>query len=261
MENRFEQMILMHGLKPSDFTITSYRAPGQGLNENGRGCRVLYRDGNALSIHSHHLFFENADKALSLMLEAVSDAPVRTPILDLLAQYEGEMCDFEDRKGMADVALTYASTMPDSHVRCLLYALARIVKGDPYMRPRRPKEPCGNVENVAALFRLNRERLLQAIHDNYGVEIEMSLSVRTSNLKSGVVQRIYGKFKYKNQYDRRANAIGLRPIFTFIGGQLQEYGGLKAMPVLYTTSGSQTSCSFRMVVDGEEDYDNWKHYT
>lgn len=48
-----------------------------------------------------------------------------TPIADLLARYSSENCDFDDLPHTREVALRYVETMPDCHVRCLLYILAK----------------------------------------------------------------------------------------------------------------------------------------
>jgi hypothetical protein len=46
-----------------------------------------------------------------------------SPISELLARYSEECCDFTDMAKVREVALRYVETMPDSHVRCLLYML------------------------------------------------------------------------------------------------------------------------------------------
>lgn len=51
-----------------------------------------------------------------------------TPIYELLAKYEDECCDHTDIEWVSRAALRYAQTMPDSHVRCLLYVLAKYVR-------------------------------------------------------------------------------------------------------------------------------------
>ena len=51
-----------------------------------------------------------------------------TPIEQLLEEYESEGCDHSNIEWVADAAMRYVSTMEDSQVRCLLYALARYVK-------------------------------------------------------------------------------------------------------------------------------------
>jgi hypothetical protein len=51
--------------------------------------------------------------------------PKNTPIEQLLAQYTEEEFDFSDMERVKRTALRYVYTMPDSHVRALLYALAR----------------------------------------------------------------------------------------------------------------------------------------
>lgn len=48
-----------------------------------------------------------------------------TPIDDLLDLYRSERCDFENIESVAQTALMYVEQMPDSHVRCLLYLLAK----------------------------------------------------------------------------------------------------------------------------------------
>ncbi len=48
-----------------------------------------------------------------------------TPIDQLVAEYEAECCDFSDLDWVAQVSMRYASTLHDSQVRCLLYAMAR----------------------------------------------------------------------------------------------------------------------------------------
>jgi len=51
-----------------------------------------------------------------------------TNIRELLAEYNAENCDFTDMEQVAVNSLRYADTMPDSHVRCLLYTLAKHYK-------------------------------------------------------------------------------------------------------------------------------------
>jgi hypothetical protein len=51
-----------------------------------------------------------------------------TPIEQLIEQYEREDCDFSDINRVSDLALRNVDTMPDSHARCLLYALAMFVQ-------------------------------------------------------------------------------------------------------------------------------------
>lgn len=47
------------------------------------------------------------------------------PIAELMEQYESEGCDFSDTEWVRKAAMRYVLTMPDSQVRCLLYALAK----------------------------------------------------------------------------------------------------------------------------------------
>ena len=48
----------------------------------------------------------------------------RTPIDELVRRYESEGCDFGDMEWVRKASLRYEKTMPDSQVRCLMYALA-----------------------------------------------------------------------------------------------------------------------------------------
>lgn len=54
-----------------------------------------------------------------------------TPIDKLMQQYAAECCDFSDMSFLKSAALRYVSTMPDSQVRCLLYAFALQTKNEP----------------------------------------------------------------------------------------------------------------------------------
>ncbi|WP_353189125.1 hypothetical protein [Pseudomonas sp.] len=47
------------------------------------------------------------------------------PIAELMEQYESEGCDFSDMEWVRKASMRYVLTMPDSQVRCLLYALAK----------------------------------------------------------------------------------------------------------------------------------------
>jgi hypothetical protein len=47
-----------------------------------------------------------------------------TPIEQLVAQYAAEECNFANIPGVIDASLRYVDSMPDSHVRCLLFTLA-----------------------------------------------------------------------------------------------------------------------------------------
>lgn len=51
-----------------------------------------------------------------------------TNIGKLLTEYEVEDCDFSNMEQVVVNSLRYAETMPDSHVRCLLYTLAKHYK-------------------------------------------------------------------------------------------------------------------------------------
>lgn len=46
------------------------------------------------------------------------------PIEQLLKEYAEEGCDFEDMEWLVNAAHRYVSTMADSQLRCILYALA-----------------------------------------------------------------------------------------------------------------------------------------
>lgn len=52
-----------------------------------------------------------------------------TPIEDLIKEYEEEDCDFSDINELVKIALIYSDTMGDSHVRCILYKLAKNMEG------------------------------------------------------------------------------------------------------------------------------------
>ena len=60
---------------------------------------------------------------------AVLPARKNTPIEALIAQYEAEECRFDDSASMALDAFRYVETLPDSHVRCLLYRMAQRLYG------------------------------------------------------------------------------------------------------------------------------------
>lgn len=49
-----------------------------------------------------------------------------TPIEELLAEYEAELCDHSNIEWVKRAALRYVETMQDSQVRCLLYTLAKL---------------------------------------------------------------------------------------------------------------------------------------
>lgn len=56
---------------------------------------------------------------------------MNTPILELLAEYEAEDCDFSDLEWVARTALRHVDSMEDSQNRCLLYALASYMTTHP----------------------------------------------------------------------------------------------------------------------------------
>jgi len=51
-----------------------------------------------------------------------------TEIHKLIQLYEAELCNFSDIKGTANIAMRYAEEMGDSHVRCILYTLAKYIQ-------------------------------------------------------------------------------------------------------------------------------------
>lgn len=62
--------------------------------------------------------------ALKLRRERQAARQPNTPIEQLMREYEDDGCDFKDPASVRRVALRLVETMPDSHARCLLYALA-----------------------------------------------------------------------------------------------------------------------------------------
>lgn len=62
-----------------------------------------------------------------LVAKQVGEPETNTPIDELIAQYEDQGNDYSDLPKVSEMALRYVKTMPDSQVRCLLYALAKHV--------------------------------------------------------------------------------------------------------------------------------------
>lgn len=55
-----------------------------------------------------------------------------TPIDELMAQYESEGCNFSDQGYVKRSAERLVKTMPDSFVRCLVYALSKQIAGESF---------------------------------------------------------------------------------------------------------------------------------
>lgn len=47
------------------------------------------------------------------------------PIAEVMANYTAERCDFEDTEYLARCALRFDAGMEDSHLRCILFAMAK----------------------------------------------------------------------------------------------------------------------------------------
>lgn len=246
----------VYGLNPTEFTIERYRAADQGLNENGRACRVSHKSGNVVCADRYTTYHENRMRAIAIIADVVAQPGV-TPIEELIAHYEDECCDFEDGKWMAQAALRQVPAMADGQLRCLVHCLALIVQGTPYRRPKASKVPVRQVEELATWLKRNKKVVADRIQADLNfVTFKFSTSLRTSNLQSGIVKRLYGKLEVRAQYRTDPHVLKRR-----IAQMIQELAGLDYTPAIYTTSGSSfhngLEYCVRIVCAGEEDYDTW----
>lgn len=265
MGSDLRELFYVLGLNADDFTVERYRAPDQGVNENGRACRITHGSGNVVCMNRHKTYHANENHAAIAIANLVHGTE-GTPILKLIAQYENECCDFEDGKWMAKTALQIVGGIQDSQLRCLVYGLANIVNGTPYKRPRPPREPVQNVELVSSIVKQYKQLIIETIEREFKATVKFSTSMRTSKLQSGLAHKLYGKLEVKTRSDafRPGHVLMSASVHSRIAQLIQELGELSWTPVIYTTSGSNYSLSisqtFRIVCKNEEDYEMWaKH--
>lgn len=88
--------------------------------QNDEGRRPKYSGTSVMELMREA--FE-AGRELTKKQESEADK-THTPILELVEEYAKDGCDFDDTEAVKSTALRYVTTMPDSHVRTLLYTLA-----------------------------------------------------------------------------------------------------------------------------------------
>lgn len=264
METRFDTTILTYGLEPSDFKFERYRVNEvEDLSSNGVGCRVTHKPSGYVvkSDYPGNMYPVNASRALEQLIGLVLALP--SGVEDLLQKYEADENDFEDIKWVTGAALRLVETMPDSQARCLLYVLARHAQNDPYKKAAVLKQPVDNVRVVGDLLKHHKDDFVKMAQEEFQIEvILLNSTVRRSKLKSGTVDKLYGKISLKGH---PADAYHkFKPIKNRITELLAQFGNLEHRPVIYTTSAGQTvrgyDATFRVVCGGEEDYEQWaKH--
>jgi hypothetical protein len=141
-----------------------------------------YNIGNAqrFGLTPSYLFGKQDDGTVPLYTAPQPQAEPRTPIENLMAQYTNDGCDFTDMAFVRAASLRYVKTMPDSQVRCLLYALATAPQPQaatescpaPSVRAEAVEWCYSNNEEVFTGRCASREDAISEALDYYGEEVE-----------------------------------------------------------------------------------------
>lgn len=106
-------------------------------SQRGEGDECPVCDGGRLAVRR---YLECQKCEAHLCQPGEKEPPPPEPIEDCIKHYEAECCTFDDPVKCADVALLYASRMPSSHVRALLYTLANAAKARGALVEEKDKE-------------------------------------------------------------------------------------------------------------------------